>query len=86
MYTLEHRPSFVYITIVLLRCAAQIYGPKVVVDEEKVSKYFKMVSPEGVPLEYKEIAARLNTAYVLSIKNQLSHKHKVEVGVNQQLA
>ncbi|KAF2360650.1 Heme-NO binding [Trinorchestia longiramus] len=56
----------------------QIYGAKAVKEAEKVSKYFKVVSPERVPLEYKEIAARLNTAYVLSIKNELSSKRKVE--------
>ncbi|XP_047736121.1 head-specific guanylate cyclase-like [Hyalella azteca] len=73
-FVCDRKMKFIQIGTALV----QIYGVKAEKEGDKVSKYFKVVSPERVPLEYKEISARLNTAYVLSIKKQLSSKRKVE--------
>ncbi|KAA0201865.1 hypothetical protein HAZT_HAZT012064, partial [Hyalella azteca] len=80
-FVCDRKMKFIQIGTALV----QIYGVKAEKEGDKVSKYFKVVSPERVPLEYKEISARLNTAYVLSIKKQLSSKRKVEDSIKRRM-
>ncbi|XP_050700680.1 head-specific guanylate cyclase-like [Eriocheir sinensis] len=56
----------------------QVFGPQPLCQNHEVNTCFSLISPEGAGLTYEHVVARVNTAFVLAIKYQLSSRYKIK--------
>ncbi|XP_045104238.1 head-specific guanylate cyclase-like [Portunus trituberculatus] len=56
----------------------QVFGDQPVRQKHEVTSCFTLTSPEGTSLTYEQVLLRINTAFVLAIKYQVSSRHKLK--------